>query len=131
MKRFIEPNELARDSRFIRQDNVASTILSTLPDDVDAVVEAFEKLDPIISVSVKGTEAAPLYDEFGPGFGLVTLNEPLDPKKNDEAAKTRLNLRMHGIFVGELQALEGAARSLWDFPDAPWDFKMGGWKAAP
>ena len=37
MKRFIEPNELARDSRFIRQDNVASTILSTLPDDVDAV----------------------------------------------------------------------------------------------
>ncbi len=124
MKRFIEPNELARDSRFIRQDNVASTILSTLPDDVDAVVEAFEKLDPIISVSVKGTEAAPLYDEFGPGFGLVTLNEPLDPKKNDEAAKTRLNLRMHGIFVGELQALEGAGRSLWDFPDAPWDFKM-------
>ena len=25
---------------------------------------------------------------------------------------------------GELQALEGAARSLWDFPDAPWEFKM-------
>jgi hypothetical protein len=23
---------------------------------------------------------------------------------------------MHGIFVGELQALEGAGRSLWDFP---------------
>jgi uncharacterized ferritin-like protein (DUF455 family) len=31
---------------------------------------------------------------------------------------------MHGIFVGELQALEGAARSIWDFPDAPWEFKM-------
>ena len=31
---------------------------------------------------------------------------------------------MHGIFVGELQALEGAGRSLWDFPDAPWEFKM-------
>ena len=33
-------------------------------------------------------------------------------------------LRMHGIFVGELQALEGAGRSLWDFPDSPWEFKM-------
>jgi len=31
---------------------------------------------------------------------------------------------MHGIFVGELQALEGAGRSLWDFPEAPWEFKM-------
>jgi uncharacterized ferritin-like protein (DUF455 family) len=31
---------------------------------------------------------------------------------------------MHGIFIGELQALEGAARSIWDFPDAPWEFKM-------
>jgi uncharacterized ferritin-like protein (DUF455 family) len=26
--------------------------------------------------------------------------------------------------MGELQALEGAGRTLWDFPDAPWDFKM-------
>jgi len=26
--------------------------------------------------------------------------------------------------VGELQALEGAGRSLWDFPEAPWEFKM-------
>jgi uncharacterized ferritin-like protein (DUF455 family) len=124
MKRFIDPNELARDSRFIRQDNVAATMLSTLPDHVDGVVEAFEKLDPIIAVSVRGTEAEALYEEYGPGFGLVTLNEPLDPNKEGEAANTRLMLRMHGIFVGELQALEGAGRSLWDFPDAPWEFKM-------
>jgi uncharacterized ferritin-like protein (DUF455 family) len=124
MKRFIEPNELARDSRFIRQDNVAATILSTLPDDVDAVVAAFEKLDPIIEVGVRGTQAEALYDEYGAGFGLVTLNEPLDPKTTGQAARTRLHLRMHGIFVGELQALEGAGRSLWDFPDAPWEFKL-------
>jgi uncharacterized ferritin-like protein (DUF455 family) len=124
VKRFIEPGELARDSRFVRQDNVASTMLSTLPDDVDTVVEAFERLDPIIEVSVRGTEAEPLYEEYGPGFGLVTLNEPLDPSKHGDAASKRLMLRMHGIFVGELQALEGAGRSLWDFPDAPWEFKM-------
>ncbi|MBW2397309.1 MAG: DUF455 family protein, partial [Deltaproteobacteria bacterium] len=53
---------------------------------------------------------------------LTVLNEPLDPTAG--ASVTRLLLRMHGIFVGELQALEGAARSLWDFPDAPWEFKM-------
>jgi len=122
MKRFIHYNELARDSRFIRQDNLATTILSTLPDDVDAIVEAFEKLDPLIEKGVRGTKAEPLYEEYGPAFGLVTLNEPLTP--GQPAEQTRLAMRMHGIFVGEIQALEGAARSLWDFPDAPWEFKM-------
>ncbi len=124
MKRFIEPHELARDSRFVRQDNASVTMLASLPDDVDAIVEAFERFDSIIEAGVRGTEAEVLYEEYGPGFGLVTLNEPLDPTRTDEAAKTRLNLRMHGIFVGELQALEGAGRSIWDFPEAPWEFKM-------
>jgi uncharacterized ferritin-like protein (DUF455 family) len=122
MKRFIAHHELARDSRFVRQDNIAATVLSTLPDDVDKVVEMFDRLTPIIEVSVRGTAAEPLYEEYGPAFGLVTLNEPL--KHDDPAVTTRLLLRMHGIFVGELQALEGAGRSLWDFPDAPWEFKM-------
>ncbi len=122
MKRFIDPNELARDSRFVRQENVLATALATLPDDVDTIVKTFESFDPMIAKSVKGTAAEPLYDAYGPAFGLVTLNEPLRPE--DPAADTRLKLRMHGIFVGELQALEGAGRSLWDFPDAPWEFKM-------
>jgi uncharacterized ferritin-like protein (DUF455 family) len=122
MKRFIQHSELARDRRFVRQDNIAATVLSTLPDDVNSVVDVFSKLDPMIEKSVRGTEAEPLYEEYGPGFGLITLNEPLDP--NDPVAETRLLLRMHGIFVGELQALEGAGRSLWDFPEAPWEFKM-------
>jgi uncharacterized ferritin-like protein (DUF455 family) len=122
MKRFIEHEELARDSRFIRQDTALSTVLSTMPDDVDVVVETFEKFAPMIEESVRGTAAEPLYDEYGPGFTLTILNEPLVP--DSPAIVTRLLLRMHGIFAGELQALEGAARSLWDFPDAPWEFKM-------
>ena len=122
MRRFIEHQELARDSRFIRQDNVMVQVLAQLPDDVDAVVEAFDKMAPVIELGVKGTEAESLYDAYGPGFGLIIFNEPLDPAA--PAAKTRLQVRMHGIFVGELQALEGAGRSLWDFPDAPWEFKM-------
>jgi uncharacterized ferritin-like protein (DUF455 family) len=122
MRRFIEHEELARDSRFVRQSNALATVLATLPDDVEKVVEAFEGFAPMIEASVKGTAAEPLFEEYGAAFMLVILNEPLDPA--DPVAETRLKLRMHGIFVGELQALEGAGRSLWDFPDAPWEFKM-------
>jgi uncharacterized ferritin-like protein (DUF455 family) len=122
MKRFIHYNELARDQRFVRQDNAVVTVLSTLPDDVDAVVQAFQSFDPLIEAAARGTAAEPLYEAYGPAFGLVMLNEPLRPE--DPAAETRLKLRMHGIFAGELQALEGAGRSLWDFPEAPWEFKM-------
>ncbi len=122
MKQFIEPNELARDTRFIRQSNLLTTMLASLPDDVDVVVESFEKLDPMIAESTRGTAIEELYEEYGPGVGLVTLSEPLDPEA--PGAAMRLKIRMHGIFVGELQALEGAGRSLWDFPDAPWEFKM-------
>jgi uncharacterized ferritin-like protein (DUF455 family) len=122
MKRFIEHEELARDSRFVRQSNAQSTVLSTLPDDVDTIVDAFQQFDGMIAESVKGTAAEPLYEEYGASFSLMILNEPLDP--DAPKALTRLLMRMHGIFAGELQALEGAARSVWDFPDAPWEFKM-------
>lgn len=122
MKRFIQHEELARDSRFVRQQNVLVTILATLPDDVDKVVEALDPFSPMIEESVRGTAAQPLFDRFGPGFALSVLNEPIHA--GAEGVEDRLKLRMHGIFVGELQALEGAGRSLWDFPDAPWEFKM-------
>ena len=122
MKRFIHYDELARDSRFVRQANAVATVLATLPDDVEKVVEAFEGFDAMISMAVRGTDAEPLYEEYGAAFMLVVLNEPLRPKV--PAFETRLLMRMHGIFAGELQALEGAGRSLWDFPEAPWDFKM-------
>jgi uncharacterized ferritin-like protein (DUF455 family) len=122
MRRFIAHSELARDSRFVRQDNAQATVLAQLPDDVNAVVEVFDKFAPMIERSVKGTAAEPLFEAYGPGFALVTLNEPLRP--GAPAVETRLKLRMHGIYVGELQALEGAGRSLWDFPDAPWEFKL-------
>ncbi len=122
MKRFIDCNELARDRRFVRQDNATVTILSKLPDDVDTVVELLDRFTPLIEAASKGTAAEPLFEAYGPGFGLITLNEPLRP--NDPAVNTRLQQRMHGIFVGELQALEGAARSVWDFPEAPWEFKL-------
>ena len=122
MKRFIEHEELARDSRFIRGNNAQATVLASLPDDVDAVVKAIDPMAQLIEEGVRGTAAEPLFEAYGPAFIITVLNEPLDPEA--PAAGIRLLFRMHGIFVGELQALEGAARSLWDFPDAPWEFKM-------
>jgi uncharacterized ferritin-like protein (DUF455 family) len=32
--------------------------------------------------------------------------------------------RLHGIYTGELQAIEAAGRTLFDFPDAPWEFQL-------
>ncbi len=121
MKRFIEHTELARDSRFLRQ-NMLTDVMANLPDDLDTVVEAFDRITPLIEFAVKGTAFEELYEAYGAGFFLTLLNEPL--RADDPHLSLRLKLRIHGIFMGELQALEGAARSLWDFPDAPWEFKM-------
>ncbi len=35
-----------------------------------------------------------------------------------------LKSRMHGICAGEFQAMEAAGRTLYDFPDAPWEFQL-------
>ncbi|HEY6420701.1 MAG TPA: DUF455 family protein [Candidatus Binataceae bacterium] len=35
-----------------------------------------------------------------------------------------LKARMHGICAGEYQAMEAAGRTLFDFPDAPWEFQL-------
>jgi uncharacterized ferritin-like protein (DUF455 family) len=42
----------------------------------------------------------------------------------DLASPDAIRERVHGIMVGELQAMEGAGRSVYDFPDAPWEFTM-------
>src|SRR6516225_4662688 len=35
-----------------------------------------------------------------------------------------LKARLHGITTGELQAMEAGGRTLFDFPDAPWEFQL-------
>lgn len=42
----------------------------------------------------------------------------------DLTTRESIRERVHGIMVGELQAMEGAGRSVYDFPDAPWEFTM-------
>src|SRR4029450_2971280 len=42
----------------------------------------------------------------------------------DLSSRESIKERVHGIMVGEMQAMEGAGRSVYDFPDAPWEFTM-------
>lgn len=48
----------------------------------------------------------------------------VDPKADDVAERARR--RMHGIFVGEIQALEGAGRTAFDFgtDEVPYELKL-------
>ena len=121
MKRFISHEELARDSRFKRA-GARGRLLESLPDDVDGVVALMEQVAPRLRERVEGTELEKVYDDLGPGYPFLTQFGSLHPE--DPNVEVQLKVRLHGIFVGELQALEGAGRTLWDFPDAPWEFRM-------
>ncbi|MAJ61167.1 MAG: hypothetical protein CBC48_15100 [bacterium TMED88] len=121
MKRFISHEELARDRRFKRARN-GNALLQSLPDDVDQIVQIFESIAPKLRQRVAGTSLEAVFDDLGPGFQFLTSSGGKQSK--DERSPLQLKIQLHGIFVGELQALEAAGRTLWDFPDAPWDFKM-------
>src|SRR3989442_6151311 len=46
------------------------------------------------------------------------------PPFPDLSSRESIKERVHGIMVGELQAMEGAGRTVCDFRDAPWEFTM-------
>ena len=46
------------------------------------------------------------------------------PPFADLSTEESMRDRVHGILVGEMQAMEGAGRTVYDFPDAPWEFTM-------
>ncbi len=121
MKRLISHEELARDRRF-RRIQSRNMLLRSLPDDVEGVAKVLEQVAPSIERRVKGTELEKAYRELGPGFQILTNLAPVE--KDSPHFELQLKMRLHGIFVGELQALEAAGRTLWDFPEAPWEFKM-------
>jgi uncharacterized ferritin-like protein (DUF455 family) len=121
VKRFISHDELARDSRF-RRVNPRNQLLRSLPDDVDTIVAVFEKIAPKLRERVEGTPLAEVFDDLGPGFQFLTASG--GRQGEGERSPVQLRLQLHAVFVGELQALEAAGRTIWDFPDAPWQFKM-------
>ena len=121
MDRFMPHQELARDRRFKRA-NSGNTLLQSLPDDVDTIVRIFEQIAPKIRRRLEGTALEEVFDELGPGFQFLTASGGRQSK--DERTPLQLRTQFHGVFVGELQALEAAGRTLWDFPEAPTEFKM-------
>src|ERR1700730_15208173 len=46
------------------------------------------------------------------------------PPFPDLLSRDSIKERVHGIMVGEMQAMEGAGRTVYDFPDTPWEFTM-------
>jgi uncharacterized ferritin-like protein (DUF455 family) len=121
VRRFISHEELARDRRFKRV-NPRNRLLQSLPDDVGAIVRVFEQIAPKLRERVAGTELEAVYDDLGPGFQFLTASG--GRQGTGERSALQMRLQLHGVFVGELQALEAAGRTLFDFPDTPWDFKM-------
>ena len=55
--------------------------------------------------------------------GTLKIDQGMPPFP-DLASRESMRDRVHGILVGELQAMEGAGRTVFDFPDAPWEFTM-------
>ena len=121
MRRFISHDELARDRRFKRA-NSRNVLLQSLPDEVDAIVRVFETVAPKLRERVAGTELEQVFDELGPGFQFLVNRAPDDA--DSPGRQLQLRMQLHGILVGELQALEAAGRTVWDFPEGPWDFKL-------
>ena len=121
MKRFLPPRDLARDLRFKRA-NSKNELFRTLPDDVAGIVRTLEQVAPKLRERVAGTALEAVFDDLGPGFMFLTT--AAGTAQSTERTPLQLRAQLHGIFVGELQALEAASRTLWDFPDAPWEFKM-------
>ena len=121
MDRFMSHEHLARDRRFKRASN-QNQLLQSLPNDVEAIVRIFEKIGSKIRKRIEGTELEAVYDELGPGFQFLIASGGRQSKHS----RTPLQLRtqLHGIFVGEMQAQEAAGRTVWDFPDSPWEFRM-------
>jgi uncharacterized ferritin-like protein (DUF455 family) len=122
VERFISHEKLARDRRF-RRSRSRNELFRSLPDDVDTIVRVLETIAPKIRERIEGTALEDVFDELGPGFTFLTAGGGV-AQQGLERTPLQLRLQLHGIFVGELQALEAASRTLWDFPDAPWEFKM-------
>ena len=121
MERFINSEELARDRRFKRA-NSQNRLLQSLPEDVGEIVRIFEKVAPKIRARIEGTALVAAFDELGPGFQFLIASGGRQAKGG--RSLLQLKTQLHGVFVGELQALEAAGRTVWDFPEAPWEFKM-------
>jgi uncharacterized ferritin-like protein (DUF455 family) len=113
MKKFMTSAELQRDTRFTRTDIPIDflTAEEVTVDDLEAFFKMMRPKDKDREIDAERMRAR--------------LGQRLRPE--DDRAPLATQSQMHGIFMGELQALEGAGRSCWDYVDddeLPWKFQL-------
>ncbi len=117
MKRFMKSAELARDERFSRTPIPMDFLMSE-----EVTVE---QLEQTMTTFMANEEMREMMGEMMEQFGGGLPTKRLDPK--DDEAPLFTKGMMHGIFMGEMQALEAAGRSCWDYVDneeLPWQFQL-------
>jgi len=114
MKKFMTTEELARDDRFNR---------SPVPLDFLMAEEVtVEQIEETMKMLLGNEEMRDMMEQQGAGAFLGKRVRP-----TDDEAPMFIKSNMHGIFMGEMQALEAAGRSAWDFTDdeqLPWKFQL-------
>ena len=116
MKKFMTTDELARDDRF-RRTPVPLDFLMAEEVTVEQVEETMKTL-------LANDEMRELMEKSSADAG-TNLFRRVRPDEDD--APLFIKSQMHGIFMGEMQALEAAGRSAWDFTDdaqLPWKFQL-------
>jgi uncharacterized ferritin-like protein (DUF455 family) len=114
MKKFMTTDELARDDRFQR---------TPVPLDFLMAEEVtVEQIEETMKTLLGNEEMKEMMEQQGAGAFLGRRVRP-----TDDEAPIFIKSNMHGIFMGEMQALEAAGRSAWDFTDdeqLPWKFQL-------
>ena len=121
MKKFMSSDELARDDRFSRMP-IPFGFLMAEEVTAETVEQLFASLMENDAAREMLVEQA---QEAGGGDQLLFFNRRVRP--TDDDAPLFIKSSIHGIFMGELQALEGAGRSCWDYTDddeLPWKFQL-------
>jgi uncharacterized ferritin-like protein (DUF455 family) len=115
MEKFMSSDALARDDRFTRTPIPIEFLMAeeVTADQVTEFSRSFIANDQTRAVMDQKRKKGP------------SLFKRVDPKGDN--APLFAKSQMHGILIGEMQALEGAGRSCWDFADVdevPWKFHL-------
>ena len=114
MKTFMTSAELARDERFTRTEIPVDFLM--------AEEVTLEQIEQTFKALQTNPEMKKAMEERGGAAGFGRRVRP-----TDDMAPLHMKSSMHGIFMGEMQALEGAGRSCWDYvddDDLPWKFQL-------
>jgi uncharacterized ferritin-like protein (DUF455 family) len=117
MKKFMKTDDLARDDRFSR---------TPVPLDFLMAEEVtVEQVEETMMMLLGNDELREMVADQAAGSGAPNILRRVRPDEDD--APVFVKTQMHGIFMGEMQALEAAGRSAWDFTDdeqLPWKFQL-------